>query len=52
MALTDDLSANSLRTAFSRFPSGVAALCAIVDGEPRASSPPPSQWVFPWSRRW
>jgi flavin reductase (DIM6/NTAB) family NADH-FMN oxidoreductase RutF len=35
MALTDDLSANSLRTAFSRFPSGVAALCAIVDGEPQ-----------------
>lgn len=37
MTLTHtDLDASTLRTAFSRFPSGVVALCAELDGAPLA----------------
>lgn len=35
MALLTDLQPAALRRAFSRFPSGVAALCAVIDGEPQ-----------------
>lgn len=35
MSLSDDLHPDSLRGAFARFPSGVAALCALVDGQPQ-----------------
>jgi flavin reductase (DIM6/NTAB) family NADH-FMN oxidoreductase RutF len=35
MSLSDDLQPEALRNAFSRFPSGIAALCAIVDDEPQ-----------------
>ena len=35
MTLTTDLQPAALRRAFSRFPSGIAALCAMVDGEPQ-----------------
>lgn len=34
-ALTTDFRPDSLRRAFGRFPSGVAALCAVVDGQPQ-----------------
>ena len=30
----DDLSPHVLRGAYGRFPSGVAAVCAVIDGEP------------------
>ena len=33
-ALSDELDARALRTAFGRFPSGVVAVCALVDGKP------------------
>ncbi|GAA3706648.1 flavin reductase family protein [Zhihengliuella alba] len=33
--LSTDLSAGALRQAFARHPSGLAALCAVVDGEPQ-----------------
>jgi flavin reductase (DIM6/NTAB) family NADH-FMN oxidoreductase RutF len=35
MSLHDDLQPDTLRKAFGRFPSGIAALCAIVDGAPQ-----------------
>ncbi|WP_329609379.1 flavin reductase family protein [Arthrobacter sp. ATA002] len=35
MTLLTDLQPAALRRAFSRFPSGVAALCAVIDGEPQ-----------------
>ncbi|MCC3297842.1 flavin reductase family protein [Arthrobacter caoxuetaonis] len=35
MALETDLQPNALRQAFGRFPSGIAALCAEVDGAPQ-----------------
>ena len=35
MSLNRELDQESLRHAFSRHPSGVAALCAIIDGEPQ-----------------
>lgn len=34
MSLTHELDQSTLREAFARFPSGVAALCATVDGRP------------------
>lgn len=34
MSLTTDLQPAALRQAFGRFPSGVAALCAVIDGAP------------------
>lgn len=34
-SISHDVGAQSLRQAFSRFPSGVAALCAIVNGQPQ-----------------
>lgn len=35
MALETDLQPTALRRAFGRFPSGIAALCAEIDGEPQ-----------------
>ena len=35
MALETDLHPNALRQAFGRFPSGIAALCAEIDGAPQ-----------------
>jgi len=35
MTLETDLQPNALRQAFGRFPSGIAALCAEVDGAPQ-----------------
>ena len=35
MTLATDLTPNTLRNVFAQHPSGVAALCAIVDGEPQ-----------------
>lgn len=35
MSLSQDLDPNSLRHAFAQHPAGVAALCAIIDGEPQ-----------------
>lgn len=35
MPLTENLQPDSLRNAFARFPSGIAALCAIIDGKPQ-----------------
>lgn len=35
MSLSHELDTNSLRHAFAQHPSGVAALCAIIDGEPQ-----------------
>ncbi|NKX54180.1 flavin reductase family protein [Arthrobacter mobilis] len=35
MPLSDDLQPDSLRQAFGRFPSGIAALCSLVDGAPQ-----------------
>ena len=35
MPLNDDLQPDTLRSAFGRFPSGVAALCALIDGAPQ-----------------
>jgi flavin reductase (DIM6/NTAB) family NADH-FMN oxidoreductase RutF len=35
MSLHDDLQPDTLRKAFGRFPSGIAALCAMVDGAPQ-----------------
>lgn len=35
MALETDLQPNALRQAFGRFPSGIAALCAEIDGAPQ-----------------
>jgi flavin reductase (DIM6/NTAB) family NADH-FMN oxidoreductase RutF len=35
MPLTENLQPDSLRKAFARFPSGIAALCAIIDGKPQ-----------------
>jgi len=35
MPLSDDLQPDTLRSAFGRFPSGVAALCALIDGAPQ-----------------
>jgi flavin reductase (DIM6/NTAB) family NADH-FMN oxidoreductase RutF len=35
MALSDDLQPDALRQAFGRFPSGIAALCSLVDGAPQ-----------------
>ena len=35
MSLTTDLQPAALRRAFSRFPSGIAALCAVIDGKPQ-----------------
>ncbi|WP_312182544.1 flavin reductase family protein [Arthrobacter sp.] len=35
MALETDLHPNALRRAFGRFPSGIAALCAEIDGAPQ-----------------
>ena len=35
MALETDLQPNALRRAFGRFPSGIAALCAEIDGTPQ-----------------
>jgi flavin reductase (DIM6/NTAB) family NADH-FMN oxidoreductase RutF len=34
MSLTNDLQPAALRQAFGRFPSGIAALCAQIDGTP------------------
>jgi flavin reductase (DIM6/NTAB) family NADH-FMN oxidoreductase RutF len=34
MSLTNDLQPAALRQAFGRFPSGIAALCAQIDGAP------------------
>jgi flavin reductase (DIM6/NTAB) family NADH-FMN oxidoreductase RutF len=35
MSLHNDLTPDTLRSAFGRFPSGIAALCAMIDGEPQ-----------------
>jgi flavin reductase (DIM6/NTAB) family NADH-FMN oxidoreductase RutF len=35
MSLSDDLQPDALRKAFGRFPSGIAALCSLVDGAPQ-----------------
>lgn len=35
MPLTGRLQPDSLRNSFARFPSGIAALCATVDGKPQ-----------------
>ena len=35
MTLHTDLQPAALRRAFSRFPSGIAALCAVIDGAPQ-----------------
>lgn len=35
MTLATDLTPNTLRNVFAQHPSGIAALCAIVDGEPQ-----------------
>lgn len=35
MTLENDLTPNTLRNVFAQHPSGIAALCAIVDGEPQ-----------------
>ena len=35
MTLTSDLTPNTLRNVFAQHPSGIAALCAIVDGAPQ-----------------
>lgn len=35
MPLATDLSPNTLRNVFAQHPSGIAALCAIIDGEPQ-----------------
>ncbi|MGP5072362.1 flavin reductase family protein [Arthrobacter rhombi] len=35
MTLSHDLQPDALRQAFARHPSGIAALCAIIDGEPQ-----------------
>lgn len=35
MSLHNDLTPNTLRSAFGRFPSGIAALCAVIDGKPQ-----------------
>ncbi|MEE1621067.1 flavin reductase family protein [Zafaria sp. Z1313] len=35
MSLSQDLSPNTLRNAFAQHPSGIAALCAIVDDQPQ-----------------
>jgi flavin reductase (DIM6/NTAB) family NADH-FMN oxidoreductase RutF len=34
MSLHNDLTPSTLRSAFGRFPSGIAALCAVIDGKP------------------
>ncbi|MBV1781207.1 flavin reductase family protein [Paeniglutamicibacter sp. ABSL32-1] len=35
MTLTSDLTPDTLRNVFAQHPSGIAALCAIVDGQPQ-----------------
>ena len=35
MSLVTDLQPSALRRAYSRFPSGIAALCAVVNGQPQ-----------------
>lgn len=35
MTLSTDLQPDALRQAFAQHPSGIAALCAIIDGEPQ-----------------
>lgn len=35
MTLSNDLHPDALRSAFAHHPSGIAALCAIIDGEPQ-----------------
>ncbi|HXD28568.1 MAG TPA: flavin reductase family protein, partial [Arthrobacter sp.] len=35
MTLSTDLEPDALRQAFAQHPSGVAALCTIIDGEPQ-----------------
>jgi len=35
MSLTQELDPTTLRQAFARFPSGIAALCATIDGAPQ-----------------
>jgi flavin reductase (DIM6/NTAB) family NADH-FMN oxidoreductase RutF len=35
MSLHNDLTPNTLRSAFGRFPSGIAALCTVIDGKPQ-----------------
>lgn len=35
MTLENDLTPDTLRNVFAQHPSGIAALCAIVDGEPQ-----------------